>query len=172
MSEKELSAQIGAGRQLLQQAASVYGRTLNSEEYWWLGVGLAAIILAQLDEKPYAVGRLEQLMEWLGQKGTGGDWFQRFTDELAQLDAEGLLWPLYQRSPEGPLTPTDLAIHPGFDAEAGYFLALGHIAVAAAVSREDQASVGEIAAAIAALVESGLSPEHEATILSSLQMRS
>lgn len=160
---------LSGGQKALEQAAEIYGRPFSPEEYWWLGVGLAACTLAELDEKPYAVGRLQQLMDRAGAKGVKGDWFQRFSEELANLDAEGLLWPLYQRSPEGPLEPTGIAVHPGFDARHGYFLALGHVAVALAVLQEQPEAVGILASAVGDIVQTGLTPEHEAVILRALE---
>jgi hypothetical protein len=157
------------GRQLLEQATEVYGRPLSPVEYWWLGVGLAAVTLADLGDKSYAVGRVEQLLERLGYKGVKGDWLQRFVEELASLDSEGLLWPVYQRTGAGPVEPTGVEITPAFNAQAGYFVALGHIAVAAAVNRNDQETVNQVAGAIMALVEAGVSPESEATILAALR---
>lgn len=158
-----------AGRLQLEQAAAHYGRTLSAAEYWWLGVGLAACTLAELSDKPYAVGRLEQLLDRAGYKGIKGDWLQRFTEELAELDAEGLLWPVYRRSPAGALEPAGAVVQPGFDARASYFLALAHVGVALAVLREDQAAIGRLAGAIGEMVESTLLPEHEALIVGALQ---
>lgn len=169
MSQDELPLDLSGGRKSLEQAADVYGRTLAAVDYWWLGVGLAAVTLAELSEKPYAVGRLEQLIDRLGYKGVKGDWLQRFVEELAELDAEGLLWPVYQRGPEGPVADTGVQIHPGFDAQAGYFLALGHIAVALAVHREDEALVAQLAAGIGDLVESGLTPAFEHLVTEALR---
>jgi hypothetical protein len=167
--KQDLPQLMTAGRLQLEQAAAHYGRELEAEEYWWLGVGLAACTLAELSEKPYAVGRLEQLLDRAGYKGVKGDWFQRFTEELAELDAEGLLWPVYRRGPEGALEPTGAVIQPGFDARASYFLALGHVAVALAVLREDQAAISRLASAIGEMVESTLLPEHEAVIVDALK---
>lgn len=167
--QMDLPDYLAGGRQLLEQAAEVYGRPLAPEEYWWLGVGLAACTLAELGDKPYAVGRLEQLIERLGYKGAKGDWLQRFVEELAELDAEGLLWPVYQRSDEGPVEPVGVAVHPGFDAESGYFLALAHIAVAVAVHREQHESVQDLAGAVLALVEGSFQPEQERLILEALR---
>lgn len=169
MNEEERLDSLTQGRQLLEQAAEIYERTLAPEEYWWLGVGLSACTLAELDEKSYAVGRIEQLIERLGYKGAKGDWFQRFLEELASLNAEGLLWPVYERTPEGAMEPTGLAVHPSFDGRAGYNLALAHLAVAAALHREESQTVEILAAVIAAMVEHGLQPEHEAVILSFLE---
>lgn len=160
---------LQAGRSQLQEAAARYARPLSAADYWWLGAGLAAVTLAALAERSYAVGRLEQLVERMGHRGVKGDWLQRFVEELAELNAEGLLWPVYERRAEGPVEPTGLQVHPSFDARAGYFLALGHIAVAVAVHREDQAVVSALATAIFSMVESGLEPAHEALILGALQ---
>jgi hypothetical protein len=160
---------LAEGRRMLERAPQEYGRDLTPEEYWWLGVGLAAITLAELGEKPYAVGRLEQLIDRLGYKGVKEDWLQRFVEELAGLDAEGLLWPVYERSPQGPFMPTGVAVHAGFGAEEGYFLALAHIGVALAVLREEPEAVAPLAGAIGELVESGLQPGHEPLIREALQ---
>lgn len=156
------------GRELLAQAAATYERDLTPEEYWWLGVGLAACTLAELDEKEFAVSRIEQLMARLGYKGAGGDWFQRFLEELAALDAEGLLWPRFERSPDGPMEATGLPVHPSFDADAGYYLALAHLGVAVAVSQEDQERIAALANLIGELVEQGLQPSHREVILAGL----
>lgn len=170
MNGEELHNSLVHGRELLEKAADIYERTLLPEEYWFLGAGLAALTLAELDEKSYAVGRIEQLMDRLGYKGRQGDWFQRFVEELANLDAEGLLWPVYQRSPEGPMEPTGLEVHPSFDARAGYYLALAHLGVAIAVTREEPEGVERLASVIAAMVEEGLKPGQEQAILEALEL--
>lgn len=169
--KQDLPEIMTAGRLQLERAAQVYGRALAPEEYWWLGVGLAACTLAELSEAPYAVGRLEQLIDRAGHKGVKGDWLQRFTEELAELDAEGLLWPMYQRDAAGQIAPTGAVVQPGFDARSSYFLALAHVGVALAVLREEQETVGRLAGAIHEMVESTLLPEHEALVLSALQSR-
>lgn len=170
MSEDQISRRLlpTADATLLSEAAERYERRLSPEEYWWLGAGLAACTLAELDEKPYAASRIEQLLDRLGYKGIGGDWLQQFVEELASLNAEGLLWPVYQRSEDGKMEPTGLVAHPSFDADAGYFLALAHLAVALAVSRSETEQVDQLAAIIAELVEDGLQPTHRAAILSAL----
>lgn len=167
--EPNLPALMTAGRLQLEEAAQVYGRDLSPEEYWWLGVGLAACTLAELNEAPYAVGRLEQLLDQVGQKGVKGDWLQRFTEELANLDAEGLLWPMYQRNDHGQIEPTGAVVQPGFDTRCSYYLALAHVGVALAVLREDRATLNELAGAIDEMVESALMPEHEALVVGVLQ---
>lgn len=169
--KQDLPALMTAGRLQLEKAAHVYGRQLSPEEYWWLGVGLAACTLAELSETPYAVARLEQLMDRAGHKGIKGDWLQRFTEELANLDAEGLLWPMYQRDAEGQIMATGAVVQPGFDANSSYFLALAHVGVALAVMREDQEILGQLAGAIHEMVEAALLPEHEALIVAALQPR-
>lgn len=168
MSDNEQPNSLAQGRALLQQAAQIYDRPLSAAEYWFLGAGLAACTLAEMDEKTYAVGRIEQLMDRLGYKGTQGDWFQRFVEELANLNAEGLLWPVYERSPEGPMEPTGLEVHPSFDGQAGYYLALAHLGVAVALNREDHETVERLAGVIAQMVESGLQEAHEPVILAAL----
>lgn len=168
MSEEQQPNSLTEGRELLEKAAEIYERTLSPEEYWLLGAGLAACTLAELADKSYAVGRIEQLMDRLGYKGVKGDWFQRFVEELANLNAEGLLWPVYERSPEGPMDATGLAIHPSFDAKAGYYVALAHLGVAIALNQEDPERVNELAEVIAEVVEKGLKPEHEPMILAAL----
>ncbi|MFZ5822770.1 MAG: hypothetical protein ACOY94_00260 [Bacillota bacterium] len=169
MNGEEQQGFLAEGRELLEKAAEIYERTLSPEDYWFLGAGLAACTLAELEEKSYAVGRIEQLMDRLGHKGIQGDWFQRFVEELATLNAEGLLWPVYERSPEGPMEPTGLAVAPSFTARAGYYLALAHLGVALALNREDSGRVNELAGVIADLVEQGLKPEHETAILGGLE---
>lgn len=160
---------MAAGRLGLEEAAQTYGRPLSPEEYWWLGVGLAACTLAELGETPYAVGRIQQLLDRAGHKGVKGDWLQRFTEELAQLDAEGLLWPVFQRDASGQIVPTGAVVQPQFDARAGYYVALAHVGVALSVLREDQEMLGKLTGAIDEMVESALLPEHEALVLSALQ---
>lgn len=167
--ERDQTEFPAGGRRLLELASARYERVLTGEDYWWLGVGLAACTLAELGEKPYAVGRLEQLIDKAGFKGVRGDWLQRFVEELAELDAEGLLWPVYERSPDGPMEPTGIVVYPGFDTEAGYYLALAHIGVALAVHREDEQAVSGLAGVISELVESGLQPGHQEAILAVLQ---
>jgi len=169
MSDQTENDMLSEGRRMLELASQTYERSLPPADYWWLGVGLAACTLAELEEKPYAVNRIEQLLDRLGYKGPQGDWFQRFAEELASLDAEGLLWPLYQRGEDGPLEPTGLEVHTSFDARAGYYLALAHLAVAAAVNREEPDAVEQLAEAIAGMVERGLRPNDEALILSLLE---
>jgi hypothetical protein len=164
-----LAALLPDLRQALEQAPEEYGRTLSPEEYWWLSVTLAAITLAEMGEKPYAVGRLEQLMDKAGHKGVRGDWFQRFTEELAELDAEGLVWPVYERSPEGGFVESGARVHAGFDPRHGCCLALAHIAVALSVLREDQEAMGALFGAIADIVTAGLTQEHEQFIVSVLK---
>lgn len=165
----DLQAFLESGRRQLERAPAEYGRALLPEEYWWLGVGLAAVTLAELGDKPYAVGRVEQLIERAGYKGVRGDWFQRFTEELANLDAEGLLYPVWQRNAEGAWVATGAQVHDGFGAQDAYFLALGHIAVALAVLREDAALIGQLAQAVGEIVTSGLEPAHESLILEVLK---
>lgn len=168
MNGEEHQESLLGGRDLLEKAAAVYERSLSPEEYWLMGAGLAATTLAELENKSYAVGRIEQLMDRLGYKGAQGDWLQRFVEELAGLNAEGLLWPVYERSPAGPMEPTGLAVHPSFDAKAGYYLALAHLGVAVALHNEENETVGQLAGVIAELVESGLSAAHEAVIMGAL----
>lgn len=177
------------GRCALEQAPHLYGRSLSAEEYWWLGVGLAAWTLAELGEKPYAAGRLEQLMDELGRtglkrlmdepghsgsgqqmdeperSGLRGDWFQRVVDELALLDAEGLLWPCYQRSESGHMEPTGVAVSPGFGPQEGYFLALGHLGVALAVHEAQPDWLPRLTEAIGEIVTEGLTPDRENLLL-------
>lgn len=172
MSDQErvdLIEYLEGGRQLLNTAADLYGRSLTPDEYWWLGVCLAASTLADLSGKPYAVNRLEQLVDRLAYKGVRGDWLQRFVEELAELDAEGLLWPVYQRSGQGPMEPTGLSVSARFDGEAAYFLTLAHLGVALAVHRDDGETVSRLASAIADMVERGSRPELESLILSGLR---
>lgn len=158
-----------AGRRLeILAAAERYGRPLTSEEYWWLGVGLAACIMAQINEREFQVGRIEQLVDRLGYRGRTGDWLQRFVEELAELDAEGLLWPVWERQGQGPVEPTGLAIQSAFGPEEAYWLALAHVAVAVAVVQENQEAIGQLTGVIIALVESGLAPEHTTLIQSAL----
>ncbi|HLN60711.1 MAG TPA: hypothetical protein VK464_04095 [Symbiobacteriaceae bacterium] len=164
-----LAALLPDLRQALEQAPEEYSRTFAPEEYWWLSVALAAITLAQMGEKPYAVGRLEQLMDKAGHKGIRGDWFQRFTEELAELDAEGLIWPVYERSPEGPFIESGARVHGGFDAHHGCYLALAHLGVALSVLREDQSALNSLFGAIGSIVTSGLTAEHEQLILAVLK---
>jgi hypothetical protein len=166
---QDFPAMMTAGRLGLEKASQVYGRPLSPEEYWWLGVGLAACTLAELGDATYAVGRIEQLLDRAGHKGVKGDWLQRFTEELAQLDAEGLLWPMYQRNAAGQIAPTGAVVQPGFDARAGYFLALAHVGVALAVLREDQEMLGQLTGTIDEMVQSTLLPEHEALVTAALQ---
>lgn len=167
--DQDLKAYLASGRRLLSQAGELYGRALQPVEYWWMGVGLAASTLAELSGKPFAVSRLEQLIDRLGHKGLRGDWLQQMVDELAGLNAEGLLWPVYERQEGGAIEPTGLAIQPGFDGEAAYFMALAHIGVAAAVHRENQETVALLAETIAAMVETAVRPEHETVILGALE---
>ena len=157
------------GQKALEQAAQLYGRQLSPLEYWWLGVGLAACTLAELGDKPYVLDRLQQLLDRAGKKGVRGDWFQRFSEELANLDAEGLLWPVYQRGADGPLEPTGIEVHPGFDARHGYYLALGHVGVALSVMKDDPEAVNRLAGAVGEIVQAGLTAEHEAAILAVLE---
>lgn len=158
------------GRELLAQAAATYERQLLPEDYWWLGAGLAACTLAEMSDKSFAVGRIEQLMDRLGHKGAQGDWLQRLVEELAALDAEGVLWPVYERSAEGPMVPTGLEIHPSFDAEAGYFLALAHLGVAVAVDAGAQETVARLAQTIGEMVEGGLTAAHRTAIMETLAL--
>ncbi|MDB4895515.1 MAG: hypothetical protein JWN15_1777 [Firmicutes bacterium] len=164
-----LPAFLGEGRRMLAEAPQEYGRELSAVEYWWLGVALAAVTLAELGEKPYAARRVEQLVDRLGYRGVKDDWLQRFIDELAGLDAEGLVWPLYQRSPEGPMAATGAAVYPEFGAQDGYFLALAHIGVALAVHREEQAVVADLAGTVGEIVASGVTPAHERLIVAALK---
>lgn len=162
---QHLPALLKQGCETLRQAPALYGRPLSPEEYWWLGVGMAAWTLADLGEKPYVADRLEHLMDRLGRGGVEGDWLQQMVDELALLDAEGLLWPCYHRSEDGQVEPTGVAIHPGFGPQEGYYLALGHIGVALALYREEAEWLPRLTAAIGEIVESGLTEAHERLIL-------
>jgi len=166
--EANLQTYLDSGRRLLQTAPQTYDRAFTPQEFWWLGVGLAATTLAELGGFSFAVGRLGQLIDRAGHKGVKGDWLQRFVEELAELNAEGLLWPLYERNADGQVQATGIAVHPDFDAQSAYFVALGHIGVAVAVHQGDQSAVDHLAPTIAAIIESGRSPEHEMSILSAL----
>jgi len=167
--DRDLMDYLASGRRLLTQASETYGRALGPAEYWWMGVGLAGSTLAELGGKSFVVSRLEQLIDRLGHKGLRGDWLQQMVDELAQLNAQGLLWPVYERQENGTIEPTGLAVQSGFDGEAAYFLALAHIGVAVAVHRADQGAVTRLAQTIAEMVETGVRPDHEALILGTLQ---
>lgn len=158
-----------AGRRLeIMAAPDRYGRPLSGEEYWWIGVGLAACIMAEINERDFQVGRIEQLIDRLGYKGRTGDWLQRLVEELAELDAEGLLWPIYVREGNQPVQPTGVEIQPAFGPEEAYWLALAHVGVAVSVLQENQASIDQLTELIIALVEEGLAPEHPALIQSIL----
>jgi hypothetical protein len=157
-------ASLESRRADLLASAEKYGRPLSAEEYWWLGVGLAACIMAELNEREYQVGRIEQLIDRLGYKGRKDDWLQRFVEELAELDAEGLLWPVLIREGNAPIAETGLAVQPGFGPEEAYWLALAHVAVAVAVLQEDEVAIGRLTQAILAMVEEGLTPDHQTVI--------
>ncbi|MGE5672370.1 MAG: hypothetical protein ACM3XM_00585 [Mycobacterium leprae] len=165
----EVAAFLESGRKMIGQASQAYGRQLSASEYWWLGVGLAASTLAALNDRTYATGRIDQLIDQLGQAKTESDWLQRFVEELAELDAEGLLWPLYQRDASGVVVPTEVQLTPSFDAQAAYYLALGHIAVASALNEGESEIVNLLATAIGDTVESGLTRENADIILQALQ---
>lgn len=166
---EEIPAILEAGRTHLQEASARYERVLSAEEYWWLGAGLAAVTLAELSERTFAVGRIEQLLERMGHKGVKGDWLQRLVEELAELNAEGLIWPVYERTESGAIEPTGVVVHPEFGPEAGWFLALAHIGVALALHREDEGAVNRLTPIIADLIQDGLTLAGEATILASLK---
>lgn len=168
-SELSVPAFLASGRRLLQQAAEIYARPLSPAEFWWLGVGLAAATLAELGGKTFAAGRVEQLMERLGRSGFREEWLQQCVDELAGLDAEGVLWPLYQRDETGAMVPTGIEVQPGFDAEAAYFVALAHIGVAVALHREARETVSDLADAVRTLVEEGSRPDLERFILGAFE---
>lgn len=158
-----------AGRRLdIMVAADRYGRPLSAEEYWWIGVGLAACIMAEINEREFQVGRIEQLIDRLGQKGRDGDWLQRFVEELAELDAEGLLWPVWVREANQPIQPTGLEIQPNFGPEEAYWLALAHVAVAVSVMQENPAAIDQLTQAIITLLEEGMTPEQTTLIQSVL----
>jgi len=166
--ERDLMNYLGSGRRLLQTAPDTFGRALSPQEYWWLGVGLAATTLAELGGFSFAVGRLGQLIDRAGYKGIRGDWLQRFVEELAELNAEGLLWPVYERNSDGQVGETGVVVCTDFDAESAYFVALGHIGVAVSVHAGNQPAVDRLAPVIAALIASGRTAEHEQVILSAL----
>jgi len=86
-------------------------------------------------------------------------------DELALLDAEGLLWPCYHRSETGQVEPTGVTVHAGFGPRDGYYLALGHIGVALAIYHDKTEWLPRLTAAIGGIVESGLTESHEKVIL-------
>lgn len=153
MPESHEGIDLLRGGELLRQAAASYGRPLPAEAYWWLGIGLAAATLAELDGKEFAARRIQQLLLRLDLAGNDEDWFEQFHNELAALDAEGLLWPLYGRDDRGRMARTDVAVAPGFDAEAGYVLALAHLAIARAVNQEQAEAIPALAEVIADLIE-------------------
>lgn len=158
-----------AGRRLdIMVAADRYGRPLNSEEYWWIGVGLAACIMAEINERDFQVGRIEQLIDRLGYKGRNGDWLQRFVEELAELDAEGLLWPVWVREGNNPVQPTGVEIQPNFGPEEAYWLALAHVGVAVSVMQENPEAINQLTETIIALIEEGNTPDRTALIQSVL----
>lgn len=162
-----LPERLAQGRHALVCAPETYGRPFSAEEYWWLGVGLAAWTLADVGEKPTAANRLERLMDSLGASGISPQWLQHMVQEMAFLNAEGLLWPCYHR-PEagGEMEPTGVTVHPGFGPQEGYFLALGHLGVALAVHQGASAWLPRLTSTIGEMVETGLTKEHEAVILS------
>lgn len=160
MPESHEGIDLLRGGDLLRQAAESYGHELTPEACWWLGVGLAAATLAELDGKEYAARRIQQLLGRLDPAGAGEDWFEQFHNELAALDAEGLLWPLYERDSRGRMVRTDVEIAPAFDADAGFVLALAHLAVARAVNQDQQEAIPDLAEVIAELVEGAPAAEH------------
>lgn len=162
--ESHLLAALAGRRPEIMAAAERYGRQLSGEEYWWIGVGLAACIMAEINEREFQVGRIEQLIERLGYKGRSGDWLQRFVEELAELDAEALLWPVYTREANNPVQPTGAQIQAAFGPEEAYWLALAHVAVAVAVVQEREEAIEQLTQAILNLVEEGLRPEDSALI--------
>lgn len=159
------------GGQLLRNAAEAYGRALTPEEYWWLGVGLAAATLAELGGREYAARRIQQLLGRLGGPGDPEEWFEQFHNELAALDAEGLLWPLYQRDERGKMARTDAVVAAGFDADAGWALALAHLAIARSVLEERQEAIPTLAEVIADLIEGAPAAEHLRRVQAALGMQ-
>ncbi len=160
MPESHDAYDLERGSELLRQAAEACGRRLTPEEYWWLGVGLAATTLAEMDGKEFAVRRIQQLLDRLGRAGSDDDWFEQFHNELALLDAEGLLWPLYQRDDHGKMARTDVAVAEGFNAEAGYVLALAHLAIARAVNHDEPEAIAPLAEIVGDLVEGSPATDH------------
>lgn len=163
--ERHLTDLLKQKREILQQAPALYGRPLSPDEYWWLGVGLSAWTLADQGGKPYAADRLEALMDRLGRSGADAEWMEQLVNELALLNAEGLLWPRYQRSETGQMEPTGVPVYSGFGPREGYYLALGHIGVAVALYRDETEWLPRLTDAIGNIVECGLTEADERVIL-------
>lgn len=155
------------GGKLLEDAAAAYGRPLAPEEFWWLGVGLAAATLAEMDGREFVVRRIQHLLTRLG-SGDPDEWIEQFHNELAALDAEGLLWPLYARDDQGKMARTEAAVAPGFDARSGWALALAHLAIARAVNQDQPEAIPALAEVVADLVEGGRPDAHLPRLMAAL----
>ncbi|BDG61484.1 hypothetical protein [Caldinitratiruptor microaerophilus] len=158
---------LESGRGALREAPDLYGRPFGPEDYWWMGTVLAAAVLAELSGQSGPVDRLQSLADRIGLRGPRDTVVEEVIDELALLDALGLLWPLYERR-DGRWQRTEAPLAPGFGPEDAYWLALGHLATARLTEAGQQDRVAPLAGVLADLVTGGLRPEHEAAILAAL----
>lgn len=155
---------LESGRHALREAPAQFGRPLGPEDYWWLAVGLAACVVADVQQRPHVGGRLAALVEALGREGPVPGTVEALLWELAILDSEGLVWPLYERV-QGQWRRTGVQVAERFGAEEAWWLAVAHIACALLVQAGRAGEVPALAEAIGDLVAEGLAPEHEAAIL-------
>ncbi|MCG0239014.1 MAG: hypothetical protein L6E13_07190 [Firmicutes bacterium] len=161
---EEVLAYLRGGQDALYEVVRTYGRTLSPEEHWWLGVCLAATVLAELSEVSHVVRQVGLLSERIGTRGATPEVVEELIAELAKIDSLGLLWPVYERD-QGQWRRAEVAIAPDFGPEAAYWLAVAHLGAALLVREGRSGEIPDLAATIGDLVTGGLRPEHRERIL-------
>lgn len=161
----DLLSFLESGRHVLQEAPRQFQRTFGPEDYFWLGVCLAAIVLADVQQRPNVTGRLEALADAIGRQGPQPELVESLTNELAILDSLGLLWPLYRRDQGQWVRDPDVPLAPGFAAEDAYWLGVAHVAAALLYQAGRGAEVGEFGQVIGDIVTGGIRPDDVQAIL-------
>lgn len=161
----EVQQFLHSGRGALRDAPQQFGRPFGPADYFWMAVCLGALVLANVQQRPNVVGRLEALTDAFGRRGAQPDLEESLHNELAILDGLGLLWPLYTRAQGHWVRDPEVPLAPAFGAGDAYWLSVAHIAAALLVEGGRETEVAEFSQVIGDLVTGGLQPEHEQAIL-------
>lgn len=156
---------LESGRSVLRAAADHYGRPLGPAEYWWLGVALAAVVLAEMNGQTHVADRVEALAAELAGRGITDERAGRMINELAILDSLGMMWPVYRRSPGGWERDPAVELAERFGPEEAYWLGLAHVAAALLQRAGRGKEVPGLADVLGELVTEGLSADHERRVL-------
>lgn len=159
---------LRSGQRSLYDAVQAYERTLSPEEHWWLGVCLAATVLADLSQVPHVAMQVELLVDRIGARGINPATVEELVNELAKIDSLGLLWPVYERD-QGQWRRSQVEVAPGFGPEEAYWVAVAHLGVALMVREGRQEEVAAVAQAIGEMVTSGLHPDHAEAVLAAFR---